>query len=228
MYDRLEFALTEGRCRGLQIAFEDKVASLALDLSDSYHVKQVHGKEIVELSAAHRSGIESIATADGLIAYAPDLAKSRKKLLIKTADCMPLVMVDQKTAKICIIHAGWRGLVLGIHRVPFEKKWLDPTSTRVWCGPCLNGENFEVGADMWSQFPKSIFENKSVFSAHTDGAKRYFHSWRYLALEMKSLGIECLNNVELDTSTALNFASHRRSVKTGEKQLSNYSWVGFG
>jgi len=228
MSERLEFPLAQGWTKGLVLCFEDKISSLQFDWTSAANVQQVHGKDIVECTSLQQLGEQPFATADGIFARGEFFKSSQIKLVVKTADCMPLIMVDRQSECVVAIHAGWRGLVAGIHRVPFEKKLLDPKFTWVWCGPSLNGKNFEVGEDMWSQFLPEYTANEKFFSKHSDPAKRYFHSWNFIEHDLRLQGVDMVYNVEVDTFEGRSFASHRRSLQNGEKRLSNLSWVGFG
>lgn len=67
-------------------------------------LKQVHGTEIVEVT---RMGEE--VEGDALLTATPGV-----RLLIKTADCIPLVFADVEAGVIAAVHAGWRGLVADI------------------------------------------------------------------------------------------------------------------
>ncbi len=63
-------------------------------------LKQVHGTEIVEVSAVGED-----VEGDALLTNTPGV-----RLLIKTADCIPLVLWDPSSGWIAAVHAGWRGL----------------------------------------------------------------------------------------------------------------------
>ena len=123
----------------------------------------------------------------------------------------------------------------GIHRVPFEKEDFNPKTTWIWCGPSLNGENFEVGEDMWSQFSKEIQNDPKIFSKVSDSGikaaegKRFFYSWRFLESEYKKMDVELFYNVEVDTFSDSTFNSYRRSKNFGDKDKlqHNYSWISF-
>ena len=74
---------------------------------------QIHGDniEIINQSQKYNADFIKIPSSDGLITQRTDIA-----LMIKTADCIPLVIYDPKIKVVAIIHAGWRGLVKNIHQ----------------------------------------------------------------------------------------------------------------
>lgn len=68
-------------------------------------VNQVHGTEVLEV---HKYGEHQ----EGYDAMVSD--KAELKLMIKTADCIPLMLADEKAGVIGAVHAGWRSLVADI------------------------------------------------------------------------------------------------------------------
>ena len=226
--ERIEIGLSQGWSRGLVVAFEDAASSAVLNLENFTHVKQVHGKEIASASDV-KSGV---TVADGIWAQG-EAARSMKPLLVKSADCIPLIYVDHRNEAIAAVHAGWRGLAQGIHRVPFESKGFDPKTTWVWMGPSLNGLSFEVQADMWTQFGRDA-DNPSFFlpappKEKTMPEKRHFFAWNYVRAEFGRLAVELVYNVEVDTYQNSAFHSYRRLKSQGKTipGVGNVSWIGF-
>ena len=76
--------------------------------NDSYDLDNSDDLEIASMEQSHSDvSIEVDTTgtykADGLITNKKKLA-----LVVKTADCMPVIITDEK--KIGIVHIGWKGL----------------------------------------------------------------------------------------------------------------------
>lgn len=67
-------------------------------------MNQVHGTTIVEVFE-----YGDAPEADALVTRVPGL-----RIAVKTADCMPLVMVDEEAGVVAGVHAGWRGLTADI------------------------------------------------------------------------------------------------------------------
>jgi len=63
-------------------------------------VNQVHGPEVVQVTAQASAHIE----ADALITQ-----DSRATLAVLVADCVPIVMADAHGTTVAAVHAGWRG-----------------------------------------------------------------------------------------------------------------------
>jgi YfiH family protein len=228
----LEFDLGQKWAKGAQIKFFNAQESEALknspEFAQSYSLKQIHSNKVISWNPGTSTSVYKETEADGFIVRGNAFKLSKKKILIRTADCAPLFFVDRETECLASIHAGWPGLAKEIHKVPF-REGFNPKTTWIWCGPCLNGESFEVGEDMWSQFPKEIQRDQSIFAPAGNANKRYFYMWKFLEVEFKKIGVELFYNVEIDTFSTPEFNSYRRWKKAGESGPlpHNYSSIQF-
>lgn len=68
-------------------------------------LKQIHSAECV--TGEGRSGV--LAEADALLEDTPGSV-----VAVKTADCIPVLLVDERRRAVAAVHAGWRGTVAGI------------------------------------------------------------------------------------------------------------------
>lgn len=99
---------------------------------------QVHGNNIVTIdqSQEYSGDYIKIPSCDGLITQRTDIA-----LMIKTADCIPLMIYDSKKKVVIAIHAGWRGLVKNIHKKAINilknQYKSDPNNLHVYIGPSI-------------------------------------------------------------------------------------------
>lgn len=96
-------------------------------------LRQVHGTAVVEVES-----IGEEVEGDALITHSTDVP-----LLIKTADCIPLVFADETTGWIGGIHAGWRGLTADIVPLTFARmaeKGVQMANIKVGIGPSLGVE----------------------------------------------------------------------------------------
>lgn len=67
-------------------------------------LNQVHGTRILEIEAMGEP-----QEADAMVSRTPGV-----RLLIKTADCIPVVLADESAGVVAAVHAGWRGLTADI------------------------------------------------------------------------------------------------------------------
>lgn len=83
----------------------------------------------------------------------------------KTADCVPVLLGDQKTGAFAAVHAGWRGTAASI--VPKtiaqmrEKLGSNPPDLIAAIGAAACGKNYEIGADVIEIFRRNFPENYS-------------------------------------------------------------------
>ena len=106
-----------------------------------------------------------IGEGDALVSVQPDLM-----IGIRTADCLPIVLVGANARSFGAIHAGWRGTVAGIseHAVRTMVCQFGTTPVDIWAaiGPGIGPCCFEVGPDVAVQF-KGVFPERVDFHHHT-------------------------------------------------------------
>lgn len=108
---------------------------------DVRHVKQVHGAIILDDNSLNPDEIE----ADGILTL-----NGSTPLAIKTADCLPIVVIGNKGA--ALLHAGWRGV---------HQKIVQSSSLKIiephffYVGPFIQSRHFEVQVDFKDNFPGS-------------------------------------------------------------------------
>lgn len=107
-------------------------------------LQQVHGGRLVEESSIQRLADK----ADGFLFTIGNLLDHG--LVIKTADCMPILMVGGKYG--ALIHSGWRGLASGI--VKGAAQWLAQRETDFLTiiGPHASSARYQVGPEVWKAF----------------------------------------------------------------------------
>jgi hypothetical protein len=78
-----------------------------------------------------------------------------KRIGIRTADCVPLLVADPETRAVAAIHAGWRGTVSAIAQKTVERLahqfGSNPESLHVAIGPAIRGCCYEVGPEVVRQ-----------------------------------------------------------------------------
>jgi YfiH family protein len=77
-------------------------------------------------------------------------------LVIQTADCLPVILVERKKRVIAAVHCGWKGtsqrvlekVVTGMR----ERYGVDPAAILAAFGPCIGRACYEVGEDVRRSF----------------------------------------------------------------------------
>jgi YfiH family protein len=110
-------------------------------------VKQVHSAICV--SAEGRSGV--LGQADAIVENTPG-----NLIAIKTADCVPVLLVDERRRAVAAVHAGWRGTAARIVPAAMEtmrqRYGSDPADLHAAIGPAIGECCYEVGPEVLEQF----------------------------------------------------------------------------
>ena len=72
-------------------------------------LKQIHSTRVVVFDGPVKAEVISQGEGDALVTN-----QKQFLLVVRTADCVPILLVDHKAGVIGAIHAGWRGAVGGI------------------------------------------------------------------------------------------------------------------
>lgn len=135
-----------------------------------YSVQQVHGDEIVivqkkdEIGAlfANNNTKDSLMEADGIITDLVGLP-----IMVRTADCVPVFIFDEKFRVIGLVHAGWRSTHLGIVKKAVNlicEHWSsEPDNMKIVFGPAIRSCCYEVGAEFEKKFNNSISKRDGSF-----------------------------------------------------------------
>jgi YfiH family protein len=122
-------------------------------------INQVHGSNVIELPCSNMSPADAVFTK-----------KIKTVCAIKTADCLPILLTNEKGSFVAAIHAGWRGMGLGV----IEKtiRTIDSDSEIfAWLGPSIGVEKFVVGHDVYEFFEKNDPDVLYSFIKHHDKYK---------------------------------------------------------
>jgi len=80
--------------------------------------------------------------------------------VILTADCLPIFITDTLGQEAAIIHAGWKGLLMGV--IEQTLKSFDSKNLVAHFGPAISQDSFEVGEEVRDQY---IAKDKSFTSS---------------------------------------------------------------
>lgn len=182
-------------------------------------LRQVHGTRVVELR--HDS-------PDGLEADACWTAESALACTVMVADCLPLLMCAPDGTSVAAVHAGWRGLLGAGGQGVLEslcESWpaaqtpAQRARLRVWLGPCIGPDAFEVGAEVMEAFVQEDHRAAHAFRPlEGQPASKYLADLPALArLRLARLGIGQVagndgSRVWCTVSQPSVFFSHRRDA----------------
>ncbi len=129
------------------------------DIPQVFWRKQVHEDGVIVVD-----GIASCALSPDADAYVTD--RPQVPIAIRTADCVPVFIVDPVKRVIGLAHAGWKGTHKGIVRKTIQTmqdaygcRWHD---IWVYLGPSIRSCCYSVGDEFKAYFPQDI-------TVHDDG-----------------------------------------------------------
>ncbi|MDO4432471.1 MAG: peptidoglycan editing factor PgeF [Aerococcaceae bacterium] len=130
------------------------IAKLPIVPMECYSANQVHGNEI-----AYCDGMNGLdyhfgkyfLEKDGLITDQPKIA-----LLIKYADCSPIVLFDPVKKVQAVVHSGWRSTVKRISSNAIQQMQqqfgCDVSNIVAFIGPTIDVASYQVGQEVYDAF----------------------------------------------------------------------------
>ncbi len=168
---------------------------------------QIHSNKFVYIN--EKSKFTSKPKADAVITNQKNIP-----IGILTADCVPILICDEKTKLVGAIHAGWKGAYKNIISKVIQfmiKKGSDPRNITAAIGPAISVKNYEVKEDFKRKFIKKEKKNNKYFKLKRK--KLYFDLPGYVKsclLKNKIKNIETMNIDTFDINN--NFFSARRAL----------------
>ena len=111
-------------------------------------LKQIHSAACIP--AAGRTGV--LGEGDALLENTPGSV-----VAVKTADCIPILLVDERLRAVAAVHAGWRGaaarIVARAVEAMGERFGTRPADLHAAIGPGIGPCCYEVGPEVAAQFP---------------------------------------------------------------------------
>jgi len=153
-------AETAGLVHGFGGAGWNEVDFLAFAASQGFKpviMRQVHSDTVHRLAEAPAGKLEG----DALMTDVPGLL-----LVIRTADCLPVFLVDAKNRAASAVHCGWRGTEKRILEKAVQAMGRaygsEPGAMLAALGPCIGSACYEVGPEVregfrWAGFPPAVF-----------------------------------------------------------------------
>lgn len=115
---------------------------------------QIHSADVRLIRDSKDANSEPTA-CDALTANLPKIL-----LAVQTADCMPILLIDNRTRAFAAIHAGWRGTLGRIVARTLERMQLsfDTRSEDILAafGPAIGPCCFEIGPEVIEQFEQEF------------------------------------------------------------------------
>ncbi len=149
-----------------------------------------------------------VPDTDAVITDKPGLC-----IAVKTADCIPVLLFDQRQHRIAAIHAGWRGTVGRIVEKTLQQMQSRVEDISAIIGPGISLESFEVGDEVYEQFLQAGFPMQRLAKRYAKWHINLKDANRWL---LESNGITNIQVSDIDTLTTPEYYSARRdTINTG-------------
>jgi YfiH family protein len=187
-------------------------------------LKQVHGVRVVDADdlSVFASNL-SPPEADASVTTCPE-----RVLAVLTADCLSVVLSDERGSVLGAAHAGWKGLAAGVLEETLalmRRKQPKGSGWRAWIGPGIGAASFQVGADVLDAFSSELSAHPALYSTDPSAAER----WRLDLAGLAQVRLEKMGVTEIEQSkccTVTNpkhFFSYRRDRQTG--RMATVAWL---
>lgn len=168
-YDTLNMSYTvQDDPERVKVNRERAIRAVGWDPECVVSARQVHGRQVVAVSRAMVGGPD-LPETDALVTNEPGVL-----LLLKFADCVPIVLWDPKRRVVGLVHAGWRGTVLETPAAALElmrqRYGCHPSSVLAGIGPSIGPCCYEVGTEVVAA-ASTLFAGTTVIQ-QVDGSHR--------------------------------------------------------
>tara|TARA_Y100001970_G_C13962624_1_gene713950 strand:+ start:191 stop:874 length:684 start_codon:yes stop_codon:yes gene_type:complete len=176
-------------------------------------INQVHSSKVL---IVNRSGFHN--NADGLINKGGNLICA-----IKVADCLPIFFINNSTKTIGLVHAGWRGLSLGIIEEFVKKMEIcdeDTSDFFILIGPSIQSCCFEIKNDVIEYFDPMFytFIKKNKYRAD-------LQAWAINQLIKCGFSLENITNINKCTFCMDDvYYSYRRDGSSSNRMYALAGW----
>lgn len=177
--------------------------------------KQIHSNIV---NVIDKNNIGSIIDGDALITNEKNVP-----LLILTADCVPIILVDTVNKAIGVVHAGWRGTYGKICQETIKKMQQNYNTESkdiiAIIGPSIGSCCYEVSYDLIDKF-KKILQNTNEEIYRIKDKKYYLDLWKINTQMLEEFGVLESNILNMDICTSCKcetFYSYRKHDKTQKR-----------
>mgnify|MGYP001295527733 CR=1 FL=1 len=183
---------------------------LSKNSKNIFLLHQVHSNKFIFIDKNFKFGKKKIK-ADAVITN-----QKKIPIAVLTADCVPILLYDNKKNMIAAIHSGWKGAFKGIIKNVINfmfKKGCKKENILAAVGPCIGRNNYNVRDDFRKKFLKKEKKNRVFFSQKKNLI--YFDLPGYVKSQLK---LNKITNIDMKNSDTFdrknNFFSARRALKS--------------
>ena len=171
-YKSLNISFKEGDLESRVLQNWNRLSmAFAIHLDNFLTLNQVHGDDILVIkSYGEYFSTDKALNYDAMVTTRQNLA-----ICIKTADCVPVLIVDRAQKIIAAVHAGWKSTAAGIStkviHLLYERYNSDPQNLLVAIGPSIGPCCFEVDEEAAELF--RVQEDCDLFMSPGEKQKKW-------------------------------------------------------
>jgi YfiH family protein len=191
----------------------NQLAAEAFGCQEIAIVEQKHTNNVIITN-----DYNSYCVADGQLTNKRNIA-----LGVITADCVPILLADDKHGIIGSVHAGWRGARKDIMLEAIKKmKELGAKNITAIIGPCIKQKSYEVDLNFYQDFIHESNENQQFFINGITKEHFMFDLPGYVKYKMEKLGLENILDINRNTyDDEESFFSFRRTTHNPNSPMGN-------
>ncbi len=201
--NRVDYSRDSASIRSDEKAF--LAAVTGIDKKNIVMLNQVHGDGIVVIDRPPEKDLPCHAEADGMMTDIQSIC-----LVIRTADCVPVIAFDARKKILGAVHSGWRGCRLAISgKLVREMKRLFSTDARditAFLLPSVGPESYTVSEDVALHFKDDVTRKNSEI---------YLNLWRNIERSFLEEGVPAENIFNAGLCTLKN-SSEFYSYRNGD------------
>ncbi len=195
--------------------YEHIYRALDIDGERACSVWQVHSADVV-IADRPAEGRRWLAKADGMVTDKPETP-----LVMRYADCTPVLLHDAVKQVVGIAHAGWRGTVAGAARntvqAMVDAYGSTPADIRAGIGPSIGPARYQVGEEVVAAVLAYYGTTEGLINRDPADGSAYLDLWAANTMDLNRAGVTDVQVMGLCTATRTDeFYSHRaENGKTG-------------
>ncbi|HHH40614.1 MAG TPA: peptidoglycan editing factor PgeF [Chloroflexi bacterium] len=147
---------------------------------------QVHGNHVQVVGEGDRGTVQR--ATDGLVTDRPGVL-----LMLRFADCAPLLLYDRERRAVGLVHVGWRGLVAGAAPAALARMatafGTRPADLWAGVGPAIGPCCYEVGPDVIESVRRLELDGPPVLREQP-GGRVHLDLWSAIVGQLRAGGVE--------------------------------------
>ena len=195
--------------------FSNKLIEEILDelkLNKYYESKQIHSDIVNIIDDKYINNTEGDALITNKIGI---------PLIIKVADCVPILLYDKENKVIALVHSGWKGTLKDITNKTIEvminKFNSKPQNINAYIYPSIRICHFEVEEDVYSLFKDKI-KNIDKYTIKKD-IKYYIDLQSIIKDNLINIGITNITDINICTYCNNNLYHSYRYNHTNKRNI---------